>query len=125
VKEYRLLRFTPRRTLTYNNRWCRHVLPKHTLFFIPVEEEQVMAWLNFLCTKHHKTALYIHTIVLRARTVSTRVLTVWKGVPLVEVMIRDRDYHKRMKHGTQRVLKGAVKPPTIVRKFLQEIRLHR
>ena len=84
-----------------------------------------MAWLNFLCTKHHRNALYIHTVVLRARKVSTRVLTVWKGVPLVEVMIRDRDYHKRMKHTTQRVLKTAVRTPTIVRKFLQEIKLHR
>lgn len=84
-----------------------------------------MAWLNFLCTKNHRTVLYIHTIVLRARKVSTRVLTVWKGIPLVEVMIRDRDYHKRMRYETQRVLKGAVNTPTIVRKFLREIKLHR
>ena len=125
MREYRLLRFTPRRSLTYNNRWHPHVLPKHTLFFIPPDEDQVLPWLDFLCSKHHRTALYVHTIVLRAKKVDVRVLTVWKGFPLMEVMIRERDYGKRMRFHTQRVLSGAKRTPTIVRKFIKEIELYR
>lgn len=116
---YRLLRFTPTRSLTYNNRWHNPVKPKHTLFFIPPDASQVLPWLDFLCTKHKRSFLFIHTIVLQATRVKVRVLTVWKGVPLQEVMLRERDYGKRTTFRTHRITKTVKRVPATVRRFLR------
>ena len=115
----KLLRFTPRRTLTYKNRWYHPVKPKHTLFFIPPDKEQVKPWLDFLCTKHHRTFLYIHVVELRVVRYKVRVLKVWKGFPLVEVMIRTRDYVKRKSFKMQRVLHRQKALPRIVRQYIK------
>lgn len=114
--KYRLLRFTPGRSLTYNNRW--HVpKTKRSLFFIPPDEEQFRLWLDFLCTRHRRSYLYLHTIVLRATRARTRVLKIWKGRPLREVVIRERDYGKRVKFRTQRISKSIKAKPKILKQF--------
>ena len=114
---YKLLRFTPTRSLTYNNRWHTPVSPKKSLFFIPPDIEQFFLLLDFLGTKHKRTFLYLHTITLRATRARTRTLTVWKGKPLKEVVIRTRDYGKRSSFRTQRILKGIKGKPKILRLF--------
>ena len=114
---YKLLRFTPTKSLTYNNRWHTLVRPKHTLFFIPNDVEQFFLWLDFLCTTKRRNFLYIHTIVLKAARIRTRTLTTWKGKPLREVMIRERDYEHRWWFRTQRVKHALKSVPVILRRF--------
>lgn len=114
---YKLLRFTPTRSLTYNNRWHQPVRPKHTLFFIPNDVEQFFLWLDFLCTTKRRNFLYIHTVVLKAVRSRTRVLKMWKGKPLLEVMIRERDYEYRRWFRTQRVLHTLKRVPAVLRRF--------
>lgn len=115
--QYRLLRFTPTRSLIYNNRWYTPVKPKHSLFFIPPDVDQFFLWLDFLCAKHHRTSLYIHTLTLRATKARTRTLTTWKGLPLREVVIKERDYGKRYSFRTQRVNRALKSKPKILKLF--------
>lgn len=114
---YRLLRFTPTRSLTYNNRWYTPVYPKHSIFFIEPDLEQFFLWLDFLCTTHKRNFLYIHTVTLSASRISIRNLTTWKGKKLREVVIRTRDYGKRKSFRTQRVMKYLKSKPKILKLF--------
>jgi hypothetical protein len=84
-------RLTPNRTLTLNNRWPHiKVKPKHTLFFIPLEHEQVELWKQFLCVSHHKSFLFLHEVYIefRLNKYNTRTLTYYKDKPLTEVLIK-------------------------------------
>lgn len=116
---YLLMRFTPRKALTYNNRWYHPVRPKKNLFFIPPDPNQFFLWLDFLTNRHHRSYLYIHILKLRAVRKRTRTLTVWKGEDIREVMINARNYDHRLWFHTARVYKGAKKIPNIIQRYLK------
>lgn len=59
----------------------------------------------------------MHTINLRATRVIPRVLAYWKGEPLIEIMVRVRDYQKRISFNTQRIKQGIKKVPVVLTRF--------
>lgn len=117
---YLLMRLTPTKTLTYNNRWYQPVKPKKNLFFIPPDANQFFYWLDFLTTTHKKTFLYLHVIMLKAVRKRTRTLLTWKGNPLKEVMINQRNYEYRFWFYTQRVTRGMKHIPIIIKRHVKK-----
>lgn len=88
---YTFNRLCPTDTLTFNNHWYTPVKPKKAIFFLdyelPYQREHTKMWVDFLKTTHHRKVLYLHTLKLEASRIRRRVLTTWKGVDLVEVIL--------------------------------------
>lgn len=87
-----VVRITPTKQFTLNNRWYNNVWPKHTLFFMPNHYWTVRAWINWLCWKHHRTYLYAHYVRLESGMPRMRILAYYKKIPLIEYLVRDRSF---------------------------------
>lgn len=87
-------RITPTRKLTLNNRWWNSVHPKKTLFFLPVNKDQLELWKEFLCTSHKRNFVFLHECYVDCSKYRYRKLTSYKEQPLYEVLIKQWDlYH--------------------------------
>ena len=88
-------RITPKRTCTLNNRWYDKVWPKHTLFFCPLDEDQLRLWVDFLCIEHKRSFLYVHTVNVHFTRFSWRKLPTQRQLfrnKLTEIMIKDYNF---------------------------------
>jgi len=87
-------RICPTQTFTLNNRWYTPVFPKKSVFFIPYKSEKdidtykhIDLWINFLKRTHNKRILYLYLVDVEYSTCKKRVLEIWKGEPLWEIII--------------------------------------
>ncbi len=88
----RLLRITPGRTLTLNNRWFEPVMPKKTIFFIPPELDQGLLWGDMLKTTHKKSFLFIHIVDVMNTGYSERIYAGWENQDLIEIKVHIRNF---------------------------------
>lgn len=86
-------RITPGRILTLNNRWWDKVRPKKTLFFLPVNIEQLELWKEFLCKEHKRSFVFLHEVYVDCPKYRYRKLTTFKDQPLYEILVKQWDLH--------------------------------
>lgn len=98
-------RLTPSKSFTLNNRWYDNVQPKHTLFFVPPYEDQIVRWAKFLCNSHNRAKIFVHLVKVHCSRPKERILARYYGKPLFEIMVREEDLGHIIQYGPKQISK--------------------